>query len=551
MATTYLAPGVYVEEVPSAAQPIAGVGTNTVGFVGIVPPEIKIPVPNEHYDEYLAQTIALGPGTKKYDDAQGLLKKLIDNARDSDELKEVNARISDLEKQVEEAKRKVAAREADLSKAKAEPPPAEGTPAPAKKKPEDVRAAIESDQQRHDLLDNQSQLEAELKTARSQVAAGDARYLLPYYLKTIPITVPVFDTKLCTNFTEYTERFGTYSADDPNFKSHRALTHAVAGFFKNGGTRCFVSRIERPEQLEDALKRFETIDEVALIAAPGITGRSNWGKLVDHCNTTEDRFAILDCDDEVHETGKADELDVTLLNYGEKPSEFMPDRTKNAAFYFPYIEVVDPAKQLMDRDPKRNVWINNRGKLLVPPSGHVAGVYARVDEQRGVHKAPANEALYGATNVKYYISKRHQALLNPQGVNCIRNINGNITVYGGRTVGGDRNSEWKYVNVRRVMLFLKESIDEGTQWVVFEPNDPSLWAKIRLNVSAFLTRVWKSGALFGLTPQEAFYVKCDDETNPPDVRDVGQVVVEVGVAIVRPAEFVIFRVTQWAGPTKS
>ena len=197
------------------------------------------------------------------------------------------------------------------------------------------------------------------------------------------------------------------------------------------------------------------------------------------------------------------------------------------------------------------MWINNRGKLFVPPSGHVAGVYARVDEQRGVHKAPANETLFGATNVRYYVGKRHQALLNPQGVNCIRNINGNITVYGGRTVGGDRNSEWKYVNVRRVMLFLKESIDEGTQWVVFEPNDPALWAKIRLNVSAFLTRVWKSGALFGLTPQEAFYVKCDEETNPPEVRDVGQVVVEVGVAIVRPAEFVIFRVTQWAGPTKS
>ena len=137
--------------------------------------------------------------------------------------------------------------------------------------------------------------------------------------------------------------------------------------------------------------------------------------------------------------------------------------------------------------------------------------------------------------------------LNPQGVNCIRNINGNITVYGGRTVGGDRNGEWKYVNVRRVILFLKESIDEGTQWVVFEPNDPALWAKIRLNVGAFLTRVWRSGALFGSTPQEAFYVKCDDETNPPEVRDVGQVVVEVGVAIVRPAEFVIFRVTQWAG----
>ena len=152
------------------------------------------------------------------------------------------------------------------------------------------------------------------------------------------------------------------------------------------------------------------------------------------------------------EDPQSDEFDVKLLNYSEKPSDFMPDRNKNAAFYFPYIEVVDPAKQLMDRDPKRDVWINNRGKLFVPPSGHVAGVYARVDEQRGVHKAPANESLMGATNVRYFVGKRHQELLNPQGVNCIRNINGAITVYGGRTVGGDRNTEWKYVNVRRVMF---------------------------------------------------------------------------------------------------
>jgi phage tail sheath protein FI len=130
---------------------------------------------------------------------------------------------------------------------------------------------------------------------------------------------------------------------------------------------------------------------------------------------------------------------------------------------------------------------------------------------------------------KYYISKPKQELLNPQGVNCIRNMNGNITVWGARTVGGDKNSEWKYINVRRFFLFLRESIDEGTQWVVFEPNDPALWGKIRRNVSAFLTNVWRSGALFGLTPEEAFYVKCDAETNPPEVRDLGMVVTEIGV----------------------
>jgi hypothetical protein len=177
----------------------------------------------------------------------------------------------------------------------------------------------------------------------------------------------------------------------------------------------------------------------------------------------------------------------------------------------------------------------------------MAGIYARVDEQRGVHKAPANEAVLGALNVKYYVGKPKQELLNPQGVNVIRNMNGNITVWGARTIGGDRNGEWKYVNVRRFFLFLAESIDEGTQWVVFEPNDQALWGKIRRNVGAFLTNVWRSGALFGSTPEEAFYVKCDEELNPPEVRDVGQVITEIGVAIVRPAEFVIFRITQSTG----
>jgi phage tail sheath protein FI len=241
------------------------------------------------------------------------------------------------------------------------------------------------------------------------------------------------------------------------------------------------------------------------------------------------------------------------LNYDDPDptKSLLPQRNKNAAFYFPYIEVVDPAKQLQDTDPVRQVEPKYRGRIHVPPSGHIAGIYARTDEERGVHKAPANAAVLGALNVKCYIGKSKQEMLNPQGVNCIRSMYGNITVWGARTIGGDSNGEWKYINVRRLFLFLRESIDEGTQWAVFEPNDPTLWGKIRRNVSAFLTNVWRSGALFGLTPEEAFYVKCDAETNPPEVRDLGMVVTEIGVAIVRPAEFVIFRITQATGPRTS
>jgi phage tail sheath protein FI len=219
----------------------------------------------------------------------------------------------------------------------------------------------------------------------------------------------------------------------------------------------------------------------------------------------------------------------------------MPKQTDFAAWYFPWIRVFDPATRMLT--PAGD------GSISVPPSGHVAGIYARVDNDRGVHKAPANEAVAGALGVAQRLSKADQNGLNPDGVNCIRALNNQILVWGARTVGGDANGDLKYVNVRRTLLFLRKSIDRGTQWVVFEPNTPALWRKITRNVSAFLTNVWRSGALFGNTPQEAFYVKCDSETNPQDLREMGQVVTEIGVAIARPAEFVIFRISQVA-PTK-
>jgi phage tail sheath protein FI len=154
----------------------------------------------------------------------------------------------------------------------------------------------------------------------------------------------------------------------------------------------------------------------------------------------------------------------------------------------------------------------------------------------------------GAVGLQYLVGRPQQDGLNPVGVNCIRSLGGDIRVWGARTVGGDRNGDLKYINVRRLLLYLRKSIDQGTQWVVFEPNNTALWAKIERNVSAFLTEVWRDGALFGAKATDAFYVTCDSSTNPPEVRDAGQVVTEIGVAIVRPAEFVVFNISQWAGP---
>jgi phage tail sheath protein FI len=331
------------------------------------------------------------------------------------------------------------------------------------------------------------------------------------------VVAPAGVPQLITSWESFKNHFGDFQ------EGNRILAHAVYGFFNNGGTLCWVTRLTAvgPEEVGDALATFEAIDEIALVVVPGATDSDTQSAVITHCEKLGDRFAILD--------GKQDPDDFTAAEITDTGN------SNYAALYFPYIEVFDPV---------------DGARAYVPPSGHVAGIYARVDTERGVHKAPANAVVRGALGLEHRLSRANQELLNPDGINLIRDLNGNIVVWGARTLGGDANGEWKYVNVRRLFLFLRESIDEGTQWVVFEPNDTSLWAKITRNVTAFLTNVWRSGALFGTTPAEAFYVRCDASTNPTEVRDLGQVVTEIGVAVVRPAEFVIFRISQWAGPGK-
>jgi uncharacterized protein len=352
---------------------------------------------------------------------------------------------------------------------------------------------------------------------------------LPYNLKSAKVEAPALEVRLCTSFGDFRRYFGHPDAGafstDPG---QNTLAHAVFGFFNNGGSRCYVVRIADTGEIDDALKKFEAIDEIAIVAAPGITDDAVRASLMTHCETMKDRFAILDGPKDVSAT--------------DAPKILPPD-SKNAAFYHPWIKVFDGAEKL--QHPK------DKGIIAIPPSGHVAGVFARVDTERGVHKPPANEVIQGALGLQYAIGKPDQDGLNPQGINCIRNMNGNIKIWGARTIGGDRNFEWRYVNVRRVFLYIRKSIEQGTQWVVFEPNDSKLWAKIKLNIRAFLLNVWRAGALVGETEEQAFYVKCDAENNPPEVRELGQVITEVGVAIVRPAEFVIIRISQWQPETKS
>ena len=335
----------------------------------------------------------------------------------------------------------------------------------------------------------------------------------------IPIpfdVVPAAEPRLITSWEQFKNKFGDF------LSGNLTLAHAVYGFFNNGGTRCWVTRLtdaSNTAAVTGALQKFEAIDEIAIVAVPGALDEDSQAAVLDHCEKMGDRFAIIDGQRATTFTVAEIQGDLRDSNY--------------AAMYFPWISVYDPV---------------SNDNIYMPPSGHMAGIYSRVDNERGVHKAPANVVIRGAADVESRLSKADHDGLNPDGINVIRAFDGNITVWGARTLGGDANTEWKYINVRRLFLFLRESIDEGTQWVVFEPNTPDLWSKITRNVSAFLTNVWRAGALFGLTPQEAFFVKCDAETNPPEVRDLGQVVTEIGVAVVKPAEFVIFRISQFAGP---
>jgi uncharacterized protein len=243
--------------------------------------------------------------------------------------------------------------------------------------------------------------------------------------------------------------------------------------------------------------------------------------LITHCELHGNRMAVLDAPP-----------GMTPQQIKEWRSETAMYDSAFAALYYPWIKVENPT-------PSNGA----DAEILIPPSGHIAGVWARVDETRGVWKAPANETIAGCLDVEYPVTKAEQSLLNPIGINCIRPFGTRgIRIWGGRTLASD--TDWRYLNVRRLFNMVETTILDGTQWAVFEPNDVKLWEGVKRTLTGFLTGLWREGALFGTSADQAFYVKCDAETNPPQSIDEGKLVVEVGIAPVKPAEFVIFRISQ-------
>ena len=275
----------------------------------------------------------------------------------------------------------------------------------------------------------------------------------------------------------------------------------------------------------------EAIENVTMLAVPDLMAAYQYGAvdlagvkavqlaMIAHCELMADRVALLDTPPGLG-AQQVREWRVDAAGYD----------SKYAALYWPWIKVLDPV---------------SGAPTLVPPSGYVAGVWARSDETRGVHKAPANEVVRGVIDLETNITRGEHDQLNPVAVNCIRSFPGQgIRVWGARTLSSD--PEWRYLNVRRLFNFVEKSILDGTNWVVFEPNDRFLWGSVRRTITMFLRRVWRSGALYGRTPEEAFFVKCDEENNPPEDRDAGILTVDIGIAPVKPAEFIVFRVSQYS-----
>lgn len=269
-----------------------------------------------------------------------------------------------------------------------------------------------------------------------------------------------------------------------------------------------------PDQ-RTGLQAFKTLSDVSIMAIPGITNASVQSELVSHCDGLKNRFAILDmplADKEVPE----------LQEFRENVD------SSYAAMYHPWLQCYDSLE-------KRNVFL--------PPSGAVAGIYGRTDNTRGVHKAPANEVVRNCTGLSVRYNEAEQGKLNPKGINLIRSLPGQgIRVWGARTCSSDGN--WKYVNVRRLFIFIEESIKANTNWVVFEPNDEMLWSRVEGTIRVFLTAQWRNGALAGSTADEAFFINIGKSTMTEDDILNGRLICVIGVAPVRPAEFVIFRITQ-------
>ena len=506
---TYLTPGVYVEEVPSANKPIEGVGTAVAAFVGLAPGgPVNTPMRIANWTQF-AKIFGdpVNPDNGPFMEGAYLAHSVYGFFQNGGSLCWVvrvgpedggagalpRAALPAATDKGVEAFRAVALAGAgdSVTVEVTEEPDAAGKDGDATYTL-NVRAGDRSES--HEGLS--------LKKGRANIATKVNAASNLIKIEEVSASLP--ETRVAT---------GSYTLSAPAQKPDAIeSTHFEGDVARRSG-----------------MGGLAAVDEITMVVMPDIMTLQNGddaqvrdlqGKMIAHCEMAGDRLAILDA--------PADLLPQDVLEWRMNTAGY---DSKMAALYYPWIEVMDPL---------------TKRPMMVPPSGHVAGVWCRVDGTRGVHKAPANEVILGANGLGFQITQAEQGALNKVGINCVRAFPGRgIRIWGARTLSSD--PEWRYINVRRLFNYVSESIMEGTQWSVFEPNDKMLWMRLRASVTAFLKNVYRSGALFGATEAEAFYVKCDEETNPPEAVDAGQVICEIGISPVKPAEFVIFRLSQFTG----
>jgi phage tail sheath protein FI len=509
MATSYLTPGVYVEEVPSANKPIEGVGTSVAAFVGLAPGgPVNQPMRISNWTQFAKlfgdpQNPENGPfmeGAYLAHSVYGFFQnggQLCWIVRVGTEGKATPARAAlpaATDKSVEALRAVALEGITDRVKVDVSLDPTVGDVEGASGDPT-YTVVVTAGKEREEypgvsLKKGKGYIATKINSASKLIKIEETGAVLP-------------DIRVAP---------GSYSLSVP----------AVPAAKVDSG------QFEGDVATRTGMGGFAPVDEITMILMPDIMNlngdgaqmRDLQGKMIAHCENAGDRMTILDA--------PPDLLPQDVFDWRMNTAGY---DSKMAALYYPWIEVMDP----LTRQP-----------ITIPPSGHVAGVWCRVDATRGVHKAPANEVLLGVNGLAFQVTHAEQGALNQNGINCIRAFPGRgIRIWGARTLSSD--PEWRYINVRRLFNFVSESIMGGTQWSVFEPNDQMLWGQLNIAVSNFLNRVWRSGALFGTTPAEAYFVKCDAETNPPEVVEAGQVICEVGIAPVKPAEFVIFRLSQFTG----
>ena len=501
---TYLSPGVYVEEVPAATRPIAGVGTAVAGFVGFAADgPFHEPVLVTNWTQF---TNTFGDMTERYS-----LGKAIYGFFNNGGGRAYVVRV---------------------------PTGSDGASAPA------AELATKADKKvpafRVEAIDAGA-ANVSVKVASAEAEGDEAQFTITITSdageESFTGTLGKGRNNLATQVNAKSKLVKIETLDAPAALVASGLQESTVALAKPANLPA--ASVEPGDLIGDSSRRtgftgFETLEEITMILAPDVVTAHAQGLIdldavkaiqtgmLNHCELMGNRMAILDTPTGLN-AQQASDWRMNTTNFD----------SKFGVMYWPWVQVFDPT-------------LGKNASL--PPSGALAGVWSRNDDTRGVFKAPANEVVLGAVGVDYAVSRGEMDMLNPMGVNSIKSFPGRgIRVWGARTLSSD--AEWRYVNVRRYLNYREVSILQGTQWCVFEPTDERLWGRIRRTISAFLVNEWRSGALFGASPQQAYFVKCDGENNTAESIDLGMVIVEVGVAPVKPAEFVIFRLSQFSGGT--